>query len=196
MNFTLNTKSKLFLTYIFSILFISVLFISCEEEALPKPKGFLRLEYPEPMYAKVRSDCPYTFEKNQIAVIDPKQNCWMNLDYPALNGTLHLSYVPVDGNLEQLLEDVQKLTYEHAVKADAIEPTVYENAKQNVYGMVYEVEGNAASQAQFYVTDSTKHFLTGSLYFNAKPNYDSIYPAVIYIKKDIRTLIESLEWRE
>lgn len=182
--------------YASSIIVLSMLLISCGGEVLPKPQAFLRLEYPEAMYAKMQTDCPYTFEKNQLAVIDPKKNCWINLDYPALNGTLHLSYIEIDGNLDQLLEDVQKLTYEHAVKADNIEPTVYENKDQGVYGMVYEVEGNAASQAQFYVTDSTKHFLTGSLYFNVKPNYDSIYPAVVYIKKDIRTLIESLEWKD
>jgi gliding motility-associated lipoprotein GldD len=175
-------------------LIVSLLLLSCGGEVLPKPKGFLRLEYPQASYNKMQSNCPYTFDKNELAVIDPKQNCWMNLEYPALNGTLHLSYVPVNGNLDALLQDVQKLTYEHAVKADAIEPTVYENKEQGVYGMVYEVEGNAASQAQFYVTDSTKHFLTGSLYFNVRPNYDSIFPAVVYIKKDIRTLIESLKW--
>ncbi|MCH2192590.1 gliding motility lipoprotein GldD [Kordia sp.] len=177
------------------ILVLSILFISCEGEVLPKPKGYLSLEYPLPKYAKVQSDCPYAFDKNELALIDPQNNCWINLEYPALNGTIHLSYVPVNGNLNQLLEDVQKLTYEHAVKADAIDPTVYENKEQGVYGMVYEVSGNAASQAQFYVTDSTKHFLTGSLYFNARPNYDSIFPAVMYIKKDIRKLVESLEWK-
>jgi gliding motility-associated lipoprotein GldD len=177
-------------------LLVSILLSSCEDEVLPKPKAFLRLQYPTPQYAKVQSDCPYTFDKNELALISPKKNCWINLEYPALNGTLHLSYVPVNGNLNQLLEDVQKLTYEHAVKADAIDPTIYDNKEQGVYGIVYEVEGNAASQAQFYVTDSTKHFLTGSLYFNAIPNYDSIYPAVVYIKKDIRKLIESLEWKE
>lgn len=177
-------------------LLVSILLSSCEGEVLPKPKAFLSLEYPTPKYAKVQSDCPYTFDKNELALIAPKKNCWINLEYPALNGTLHLSYVPVNGNLNELLEDVQKLTYEHAVKADAIDPTVYDNKEQGVYGIVYEVEGNAASQAQFYVTDSTKHFLTGSLYFNARPNYDSIYPAVMYIKKDIRKLIESLEWKD
>lgn len=182
--------------YISYITVLSILLISCGGEVLPKPKAFLSLEYPEANYAKMQLECPYTFEKNQIATIVPKKNCWINLDYPALNGTLHLSYVEIDGNLSQLLEDVQKLTYEHAVKADNIEPTVYANKEQGVYGMVYEVEGNAASQAQFYVTDSTKHFLTGSLYFNVIPNYDSIYPAVNYIKKDIRTLIETLEWKE
>ncbi|KAB8151410.1 gliding motility lipoprotein GldD [Kordia sp. TARA_039_SRF] len=184
------------LKYTSLFLMVSVLLISCGgEDVLPKPKGFLRLEYPAPKYAKVTSDCPYAFEKNELAIINPQKNCWINLDYPALNGTLHLSYIPIDGNLNQLLEDVQKLTYEHAVKADAIDPTVYENAAQNVYGMVYEVSGNAASQAQFYVTDSINHFLTGSLYFNARPNYDSIFPAVNYIKKDIRVLVESLEWK-
>lgn len=182
--------------YISITFVLSILLISCDGEALPKPRGFLSLEYPTANYAKVQSDCPYTFDKNEIAMIVPKSKCWINLEYPALNGTLHLSYIPIEGNLDKLLEDVQKLTYEHAVKADAIDPTIYDNKEQNVYGMVYEVEGNAASQAQFYVTDSTKHFLTGSLYFNAIPNYDSIYPAVVYIKKDIRTLIESLQWKE
>ena len=178
------------------VLLLFMLIISCGGEVLPKPNGFLRLEYPEANYSKVQLDCPYTFDKNQLASVVSKNNCWMNLEYPALKGTLHLSYIPVDGNLDKLLEDVQKLTYEHAVKADAIEPTVYANKEQGVYGMVYEIEGNVASQAQFYVTDSTKHFLTGSLYFNIIPNYDSIYPAVVYIKKDIRMLIESLKWKE
>jgi gliding motility-associated lipoprotein GldD len=60
--------------------------------------------------------------------------------------------------------------------------------------MFYEVQGNAASQAQFYVTDSTDHFVTGSLYFLARPNYDSIYPAAIYLQQDIRKIMESLKW--
>lgn len=184
-----------FIKNISIIILLGILLSSCGGEVLPKPKGFLRLEYPAVSYFPMNSDCPYTFDKNTIANVVKKNNCWMNLDYPSLNGTIHLSYRKVDGNLDKLLEDVQKLTYEHAVKADAIDPTVYGNKEQNVYGMVYEVEGNAASQAQFYVTDSTKHFLTGSLYFNTRPNYDSILPAVVYLKKDIRTLIESLEWK-
>jgi len=60
--------------------------------------------------------------------------------------------------------------------------------------MFYEIDGNAASQAEFYITDSTKHFLTGSLYFNQRPNFDSIMPAAAYIKKDMRHLMETLKW--
>jgi len=98
--------------------------------------------------------------------------------------------------LEELLADAQKLSYEHVVKADNITEQPFVNEKDGVYGMFYEVLGDAASQAQFYVTDSTQHFVTGSLYFRAKPNYDSIYPAAIYLQKDIRKIMESLRWRE
>lgn len=185
---------KSFLKSIGCLVFI--LFISCEGDVLPKPNAFLRLEYQMPTYFPLQEDCPYTFQKNTISnLVTTRKSCWINLEYPSMNGTIHISYRPVSNDLEKLLKDAQKLTYEHVAKADGIKPTVYENKERNVYGMVYEVEGNAASQVQFYATDSTKHFLTGSLYFNTKPNYDSIYPAAVYLKKDIRTIIESLEWK-
>jgi gliding motility-associated lipoprotein GldD len=94
-----------------------------------------------------------------------------------------------------LLSDAQKLSYEHVVKADNILEQPFINDSDSVYGMFYEVQGNAASQAQFYATDSVRHFVTGSLYFYARPNYDSIYPAAIYLQSDIRKIMESLKWQ-
>ena len=61
--------------------------------------------------------------------------------------------------------------------------------------MLSEVKGNVASPAQFYVTDSVNHFLTGSLYFLAKPNYDSILPAADYLQKDIKRIMETVTWK-
>lgn len=98
-------------------------------------------------------------------------------------------------NLITFLRDAQNFTQKHNIKADGILETVYENPENNSFGMFYEVEGNAASQAQFYVTDSTRHFLTGSLYFYAKPNYDSILPAAHYLQKDIKHIMETVRWR-
>ena len=95
-----------------------------------------------------------------------------------------------------MLIDAQKLTYEHVVKADNIAEEKYVNEYHGVYGMFYDVAGNAASQSQFYVTDSTSHFITGSIYFNVTPNYDSILPAAAYLKNDIRHLMESLRWKK
>lgn len=174
-------------------------FTSCKEDVIPKPKGYLSLEYPEPMYAQMKSTCPYTFDKNIHAEIEApkwKSYCGLNLNYTKLKGKIHITYSPVNNNLRTLLKDAQNLTQEHTVKADGIKPTEFINSENKTYGMVYDVEGNAASALQFYVTDSINHFISGSIHFYTKPNYDSILPASHYIKKDVKILMESLKWKE
>jgi len=184
-------------TYSFFILALSILCWSCKEEVLPKPNGFLALDYNAPEYVEyMGDDCPYGFMKNAEARVKYKEDCSAVLEYPGLDGALYLTYRKVDGNIRQLLTDAQKLTYEHVVKADNIIEEKYINPEYRVYGMFYDVTGNAASQSQFYVTDSTSHFITGSIYFNVTPNYDSILPAAAYLKTDIRHLMESLRWKD
>ena len=176
--------------------FWAFLSLSCKEDQLPKPSAMLALTYPQADYKPFNPEgCPYSFYKNDLGNVQFEENCSMIINYPKLNGALYLTYRPVDHNIKQLLTDAQKLTYEHVIKADNIIEEKYVNGAQDVYGMFYDVSGNAASQSQFYVTDSTAHFLTGSIYFNARPNYDSIYPAAAYLKKDIRHLMESLKWK-
>lgn len=181
------------------LLFIGISFVACNEDQQPKPTAFLALEYPEPEYEQSNLNCPFSFELNKIAKVAPSKNphhCWFNLEYPTLNGTIYLTYKPVNNNLQKLLLDAQKLPLKHTIKASAINGEQYINEKHHVYGNFYEVTGNAASQAQFYVTDSVHHFLTGSIYFNVEPNFDSIVPAAAYLKKDIRHLMETVRWRE
>ena len=170
-------------------------FFGCREQVLPKPKAMLRLEYPQAGYLKLDYPCAYTFNHNQLAGVSTKEDCSMVIDYDWMKGSIYLTYRPVKGNLDQLLTDAQKLSYEHVVKADNIVEQPFINQQQKVYGMFYEVTGNAASQSQFYVTDSINHFVTGSLYFYSKPNYDSILPAAMYLQKDIRRIMESMEWK-
>ena len=175
-----------------------VLLMACQEEPQPKPDGFLALEYPKPEYQKIDLDCPFVFEKNKYAQIETgksSQNCAFNLNYPNMRAMIYITYRPVENNLRELLIDAQKLPEKHTIKADGIEANIYENFEKKTFGNFYEVEGDAASQAQFYLTDSTNHFLTGSIYFKARPNYDSILPAADYVKKDIRQMMESVEWK-
>lgn len=172
--------------------------VSCNENTQPKPSGFLALTYDEAQYNKVDLDCPFVFEKNTVSNLEksnPNKPCWINLNYPRMKAKIYLTYSPVEDNLRELLLDGQKLPEKHTIKADLIEASIYKNDDKQTYGNFYEVEGDAASQAQFYITDSTSHFLAGSIYFEAKPNYDSILPAASYLKKDMRHLMESLEWR-
>ena len=180
----------------FSILIsASLLSFSCKDEVLPKPSSYLRLDYPEAKYVSFENECPYAFEINSNAIIKKEKDCDFTITYPKMKATIYLTYKPVTKNIDKLLRDAQKLTYEHVIKADDILEQPYLNPDKKVYGMFYQVEGNAATNAQFYVTDSTKHFITASVYFYAKPNYDSIMPAASYIKNDMQRLMETLKWK-
>jgi len=186
------------------LLLTIVLSISCDNDPLPKPKAFLRLDYPKPKYEEVKTNLPFTFEKNSLAdnigVIKSskdKKTLGLEVVYPSIKGTIYLTYKKIDSvSLQLFINDAQSITQAHAKKADAITKQSFANFEQSVYGMFYEVDGNVASQAQFYLTDSINHFLTGSLYFYVKPNYDSILPAADYLKKDIQHIMETLKWEQ
>lgn len=168
--------------------------MGCKEETLPKPKAELRLEYTRPEKRELETD-HFRFEYNTLAKAKIKNNTALSLEYPEMKGEIFIDYRKVDNNIEKLLSDAKKLSYEHSAKADGIVEQPFINEEHKVYGTFYEVTGNAASQAQFYVTDSTENFLTGSLYFLTKPNYDSIYPAAAYLQNDIRGIMETLRWK-
>lgn len=187
-----------------TLLICAIFFTSCGEDPVPKPKGYLRLAYPEARYVSYDKPLPFSFHVNELCdtvkmktIPNALNSFGLNLEYKKLKATIYLTYKRVNNDEELIksLRDAQNFTQEHARKAEEIIEQVYDNKERNVYGMFYEVAGNAASQSQFYITDSTTHFLTGSLYFFAKPNYDSILPVAHYLQNDIKQLFETLEWR-
>ena len=179
-----------------SILFLSALMLNaCQNQSTPKPRAEIRIDLPTAVYAETTpNDCSFSFNQNKLSDLRVGRNCQLKIEYPGIKGDLYMTYRAVNDNIESLLNDAQKLSREHMIKADNILEQPYVDPLNTVYGMYYEVIGDAASQAQFYLTDSVQHFLTGSLYFRAKPNYDSIYPSAVYIQNDIRVLMESLRW--
>ena len=180
---------------IFLFIFI-ITFISCKETTLPKPKGYLSLTYPKKSYKRMALERPYSFEVLENTTLVNQPNNWLKIKYPNLKASLDITYRPINNNLKELLTEAEKLVFKHTVKAEQIIPKDFVNPKKRVFGSLYEITGNAASQIQFHITDSTKNFIKGSLYFYAKPNYDSILPAVDYIKEDILHLVETLEWKK
>lgn len=181
--------------YKFLALIVLIALVSCKKDTIPKPSGYLRLEYPDAKYVSFNKNCPFTFDMNELAIVKEKPSCSFEINYPKMKATLYLSYKPVNNNIKLLLKDAQKLTYEHVIKADDIVEQPFINKENKVYGMFYSVNGNAATNAQFYLTDSTKHFLDCSVYFYAKPNFDSILPATSFVKNDMRKLMETLKWK-
>ena len=172
-----------------------LLVVSCKDDVLPKPSGQLRLDYPEAEYATFSNHCPFEFQMNNDAIIKEDKNCGFSINYPKMKATIYVTYKTVNNDINSLLRDAQKLTYEHVIKADDIIEQPYINSNKKVYGMFYQVSGNAATNAQFYATDSVKHFVTGSVYFYAKPNFDSILPAESFVKNDMQRLLETIKWK-
>jgi len=127
----------------------------------------------------------------------PDNSCWFNITFPSLNGNLYLSYKDINdkNKLQKLIEDSHQLTFKHTVKADYIDEHILETPN-HVSGILYDVGGNAASALQFFVTDSTKHFLRGSLYFYNTPNADSMAPVIKFLRPDIVHLVSTLSWKE
>jgi len=181
--------------FLFVCLGIVCCLVSCTPNPVPKPRPYLKLDYPEAVYANIQQAGPYHFELSSAASIDFSTHARAKIRYPELKASIHLSYHRAAHQLEPLLQEVDRRILEHRVKADAIYVSPYEDLDKKVYALLYSLEGNVASPIQFRATDSVKQVLSGALYFYARPNYDSLLPAIKYIEKDIKHLIETLEWQ-
>jgi len=164
---------------------------------MPKPYGYFRIAMPAPSY----TDChtPHAqFRINKAAQLvrthDQTEDLF-NIHYPSLNATIHCTYLPVHQNLPSLLDDAHEMVYSHTIKASAIPEQEYINPSCRVYGMLYELNGNTATPAQFYLTDSIHHFFRASVYINSIPNQDSLAPVIDYLLADTRILMESFQWQ-
>lgn len=176
---------------------VGVFMFSCNDNhSVPRPEGYFRIDMLPHRYIQSNLDCPFNFRYAKQSLILPKnqEKCWFNIYYPRHKATLYLTYIPLNNDLRNHIEETQKLTYEHQVKATRIDRQPIRIETHNVYGLVYRLKGEVASNTQFYLTDSTQHYLRGSLYFNALVNVDSIQPVLDYINHDIDSLIHSLKW--
>lgn len=179
-----------------------VLLPACRQSGYtPKPRGYFRIEFPEKAYRRYEGTCPFTFRMPVYARIVPdkkarEHSCWLDMDFPGFNAKIHLSYWPVRSRemLYELVEDSRQLAYKHTVKASAINEQLIIRPEKDMYGIIYDIEGNTASSLQFFLTDSTRHYLRGALYFHEEPRLDSIRPVLEFIRKDVDSLITSFEW--
>lgn len=191
-------KNIKYLTLLSAIIF----FISCDNKQYqPKPRAYFRIDLPEKQYVSLDSMRYYSFEYPIQCLItpdffSPEEKDWINIEYPANKATIHISYKAVNDNLDVYLEDSYSMMSKHISRAIGIRDSLIVNHERDVYGLIYFLEGEGvASSIQFYLTDSTNHFMRGSLYFNVRTNNDSLAPVIDYITDDIRHLIETTEWK-
>jgi gliding motility-associated lipoprotein GldD len=203
-----SQKSKNFFLTLFAFCLLPVancFLISCGSDdniPTPKPLAYFRIDLPDKKYSVYKDACPFEFEypsSYAIVLTDSDkfaEPCWKNIEYPRFRAELNLSYKSIDNsaNLEKYLDDSWTLATKHQMKAIGMPETPIKRDSARVFGLMFEIEGNAASSLQFYVTDSTRHFLRGALYFYARPNYDSLSPVIDFLKKDVERMISTLKW--
>ena len=175
--------------------------ISCKHDYTPKPRGYFRIAFPHKAYHQMNMDLPYTFKVPDYSSISKDSDSqakpyWINVDVPGNKASIHISYKTIKGNLAQYTEESRMLAYKHAQKASAIDEKLYINRAKKVYGTVYNIKGNVASPMQFYLTDSTHHFIRGALYIREIPNIDSLQPVINFLEQDVLQLVESTEWKD
>jgi len=186
-----------------SILVVLLLLGSCRKSYQPKPHGYNRLILPEPAYVLSPDTLPYQFEYSRHARLYRdtswiRDKHWVEIHYPQLNATIHVTYKSVSKSeklLREYLQDAYVLTAKHQIKAYAIDETIVRTPSGKT-AVIAELEGEVPSQFQFTMTDSTEHFLRAAVYFNVAVQNDSLRPAIEYLKRDAMQLINTLTWNK
>ncbi|HTE32856.1 MAG TPA: gliding motility lipoprotein GldD [Chryseolinea sp.] len=173
----------------------------CHQEYLPKPLGYNRLMLPEHEYIPLPDTLPYSFEFSRHATLLKdtsriREKFWIEIYYPQLKSNIHITYKVVNSKklLKEFMDDSYTLTAKHQIKAYAINEVITKTPSGKT-AVIAELEGEVPSQFQFTITDSTKNFLRGALYFNTQVANDSLAPAIEYMKQDIMQIINTLEWK-
>ncbi len=188
----------------FCIVIFASCLASCNSTYTPKPRGYFRIDFPEHQYQSFnKPDFPYSFEYPVYANIirdtsffgdRPENPYWINIDFPRFNARIYISYKQVKSDFYKLRDDAYKMTYKHTYKATSIEDSAM-RTPLGVSGIFFSVGGNAATAHQFFVTDTTRHFLRGALYFDATPNEDSLGIVNNFLQEDMRHIINTLRWK-
>ena len=190
------------------IFLMMALLAACNSDySTGKKKGYFKIDFPEKKYQLFdRPGYPYTFEypvyanvvKDSTFFDDRAGDWWVNIDIPRFAGRIHVSYKPVNAqnNFDSLVRDGFKMAYkQHVNMATGINDSLM-RTPNGVEGIYFSLGGNTATANQFFLTDSTRHFLRGALYFDAAPNADSLGIVNDFLKKDLLHLINTLRWKE
>jgi len=178
--------------FIITLLF----FFACKKEIVPRPYGYFRVDLPTHEYVVFDSIIAYSFDISKHAFVEKKQAKNIDIYYPSIDGTIYCTYETfLPENFRNVSEESRALAYKHVVRAEAISERVFVNEAEKVYGILYDFKGNTASPVQFFLTDSVHQYFRGSLYFNARPNSDSIAPIMTFVREDIVRMIESFKWK-
>ena len=185
-----------------SLVLLAVGLYSCESNWLPSPPGYNRIDLLKHEYQRLEQGYPYQLDFSVHSRVEAdsfnlEETEWINLNYKKFGAKVHLTYKKIDQSTDfkTLSNDAFNLTAKHQIKAYGIEEAIL--LTPNGYSaVVAELTGEVPTQFQFFVTDSTSHFLRGAVYFNTALKNDSLAPIIEYIKIDMAHLIKSVNFEK
>ncbi len=189
------------------ILILVFIFISCQEEqrATPRPHMYPKIDFPQREIKMMNlASCPFKAAIPTYTTIEKKEDsfkkeavhpCWFDMEFTSLGATVHCSYYAIEPerNLASLIDDAYTMASKHNVKASFREEIEIKN-QHEATGLIFSIEGAVASPYQFYITDSKRHFLRGSLYFDEKVDRDSVGPIISFLKEDIDAFLSTVDF--
>jgi gliding motility-associated lipoprotein GldD len=180
------------------LFFFFFFFFSCDQVYLPKQKAFFAHQFPSPNYIlsnnREKKLCKYSFQINELSEIKFDKKCNSIIKYKLLNSKLFLTNIKIDNNLELVNLDFNNRVAENSLKSNVIKSSEFNDVSRKVYAKYFTFIGDTPSNTQFYITDSISNYISGSLYFDSKPNYDSLLPSIKYMNNDIRKIIQTFKW--
>jgi len=208
----------------FSAIVVLFAITSCNSTYTSKKKGYFKVDFPERKYIAFDDpEVPYTFEYPVYASIvkdstyfdsNPENPYWRNIDFPQFNARIFLSYKAIGGKalykvkqadgtykdslginyFDRMVNDAYNLTNKNEAVATSIKDSVFVTGN-GITGIYFKVGGNAATARQFFMSDTSKNFIRGALYFDTTPNADSLKPVQEFLQKDIEHLINTFRWK-
>ncbi len=186
----------------FLFVFLGVVAAGCHEDPVPKPRGYFRLDLPAEGNFQRAARCGYSAEIPGYARLvagrgtgtPAEGTCWSNLLFPGQRAAVHMTWRRISNDLPELVRDAHEFKDKHEVLATRIKVENIGVDSSRVYGTLFAVDGNVASPMVFYLTDSTENFLYGALYFDVRPNADSLAPVTARIRADLGHFARSLRW--
>lgn len=200
-NYQISIINYQLLIFCFALVFI----FSCNTPYTPKPKGYFKINFPQKKYQLFNSPgYPYSFEFPDYATVTKDSSFfgeatenpwWININFPQFNGRIYVSYKQVNkNNFGKLLNDAFTLSNKQSTKAYSIDDSVFATPN-NIHGVFFKIGGNVATANQFFLTDSTKNFFRGALYFDATPNEDSLKIVNDFLLEDMKHLVNTFKWK-
>jgi len=201
----LKLKTRKFFAVLGICCVISALLLSCNSDFTLKRRAYFKIDLPQHQYRTFdQPGYPYSFEYPVYANVvrdssffeaKPENPWWINIDFPRFNAKIYVSYKDIGSNtFDKLRDDAFKMTFKHTSRASSIDQTPIQTPN-GVGGVFFNVGGNAATAHQFFVTDTTRHFLRGALYFDTTPNEDSLKPVNEFLQEDMNHLIHTFRWK-